>query len=80
MYDRASFVEAGGLMSYGVNLAELSRRAAWYVDQIFQGAKPASLPLIEPTKFELAINLKAAQQLGITIPQSVLARADKVIK
>jgi putative ABC transport system substrate-binding protein len=80
MYDRASFVEAGGLMSYGVNLAELSRRAAWYVDQIFQGAKPASLPLIEPTKFELAVNLNTAQQLGITIPQSVLGRADKVVK
>ncbi|HWP56941.1 MAG TPA: ABC transporter substrate-binding protein [Candidatus Acidoferrales bacterium] len=80
MYDRADFVEAGGLMSYGVNLVDLSRRAGWYVDQIFQGAKPGSLPLIEPTKFELLVNLKAADQLGITISPSVLGRADKVIK
>ncbi len=80
MYDRADFVEAGGLMSYGVNLADLSRRAAWYMDQILQGAKPATLPLVEPTKFELVINLDAAKRLGVTIPRSVLGRADKVIK
>lgn len=80
MYDRADFVEAGGLMSYAVNLADLSRRAAWYVDQILKGAKPASLPMVEPTKYELVINLKVAKQLGLTIPPNVLARADKVIK
>ncbi|MBI4527245.1 MAG: ABC transporter substrate-binding protein [Deltaproteobacteria bacterium] len=80
MYDRADFVEAGGLMSYAVDLADLSRRAAWYVDQILQGASPADLPMVEPTKSELMINLKTAQGLGLTIPPNVLARADRVIK
>src|SRR5437867_936790 len=80
MYDRADFVEAGGLVSYAVNIADLSRRAAWYVDQILQGSKPADLPMVEPTRSELVINVKTAQALGLTIPPSVLARADKVIK
>jgi len=80
IYDRADFVEAGGLISYGMNLADLSRRAIWYVDQILKGAKPANLPLTEPAKFELVINLKTAKQIGLTIPPNVLARADKVIR
>jgi ABC-type uncharacterized transport system substrate-binding protein len=80
IYDRADFVEAGGLLSNGVNLPDLSRRAAEYVQQILKGAKPADLTLVQPTKFDLAVNLKTAQQIGVTIPQSVLYRADRVIK
>jgi len=80
IYDRVDFVEAGGLISYGMNLADLSRRAIWYVDQILKGAKPANLPLTEPAKFELVINLKTAKQIGLTIPPNVLARADRVIQ
>jgi putative ABC transport system substrate-binding protein len=80
LYDRAEFVEAGGLSSYGMNLADLSRRAAWYVDQILKGAKPEKLPLTEPARFELVINLKTAKQIGLTIPPNVLARADRVIR
>jgi len=80
VYDRPQFVEAGGLMSYGVNLADLNRRAAEYVDQIFRGKKPADLTLVEPTKFDLAINLKTAQQIGLTMPPEVISRATKVIR
>jgi putative tryptophan/tyrosine transport system substrate-binding protein len=80
MYEGSTWVDAGGLMSYSANDLELFRRAATYVDKILKGAKPADLPVEQPTKFELTINLKTAKQIGLTIPQKVLVRADRVIK
>jgi len=80
IYPWPEFVQTGGLMSYGASSEDLFRRAATYVDKILKGAKPAELPVEQPTKFEFLVNLKAAKQIRLTIPQKVLSRADRVIK
>jgi putative ABC transport system substrate-binding protein len=80
MQQSKDFAEAGGLMSYGADTAESFRRVAYYVDKILKGAKPADLPVEQPSKFEFVINLKTAKQIGLTIPPDLLARATKIIK
>jgi putative ABC transport system substrate-binding protein len=80
MFQTGDFVDAGGLMSYGPNDADLFRRTATYVDKILKGAKPGDLPVEQPTRFELVINLKTAKKIGLTIPPEMLVRADKVLK
>jgi putative ABC transport system substrate-binding protein len=80
VFDTRAFVEAGGFMAYGPSVSDQFRHAATYVDKILKGARPAELPIEQPTKFELVINLKTAKSLSLTIPQSVLARADDVIQ
>jgi ABC-type uncharacterized transport system substrate-binding protein len=80
VYIRREFVDAGGLMSYGADLADSYRRVAYFVDRILKGAKPADLPVEQPTKFEFVINLKTTKQIGVTIPPEVVARANRLIK
>jgi putative ABC transport system substrate-binding protein len=79
MFADREYVDAGGLMSYGADLTESYRRVAYFVDRILKGTKPADLPVEQPTKFEFVVNLKTAKQIGVTIPQSVLYRANRVI-
>jgi ABC-type uncharacterized transport system substrate-binding protein len=80
VYSNSEAVDVGGLMYYGADLADSYRRAVWYVDEILKGAKPADLPVQQPTKFELVINLKTAKQIGVTINTDVLARANRIIR
>jgi putative tryptophan/tyrosine transport system substrate-binding protein len=80
VYSRKEYVDEGGFIYYGADLADSYRRVAYFVDRILKGAKPADLPVEQPTKFELVINLKTAKKIGVTIPQSLLYRADKVVK
>lgn len=80
MFDAKDFVEGGGLMSYGADLADLYRRSAAYVDKILKGSRPASIPVEQATKFELIVNRKTARRLGLTIPRSVMLRADGVVE
>jgi putative ABC transport system substrate-binding protein len=80
VYTRREAVDAGGLMSYGADLADIYRRVAYYVDRILKGAKPADLPVEQPTKFEFVINLNTAKQIGVIIPPDVLARATRIIR
>jgi putative ABC transport system substrate-binding protein len=80
IYQEQEFVDVGGLMSYGPDFSDLYRRAAYFVDKILKGAKPANLPIEQPTKFKFVVNLNSAKQIGLMIPPNVLARADRVIK
>ena len=80
IYEWPEHVDVGGMMAYGSSLAGLSRRVAWYVEKIFKGAKPAELPVEQPTRFDLVINLKTAKQIGLTIPPNLLARSERVIR